>query len=232
MPPTLAAYGAANTPDNLNCQVGPLDCSAVDLLVAVWGGGFGGTFEDSSLNSWLDSGLDRVQTGNGSADHIRVKYVFNPTVSAAQTFTVTSNNYQAPSLAILGFSGAGSFLLDGAAVSAQGSSGTSLLVGPKSPAGAGGLIVVGLVNEVGSVPSFDSGFSATVGASGGYTIGAAHLITGSSSPVSVNGSWTGSYGSAAILIAFKPAPPSGGVPLLRASRMGAGFLDLNGGFLA
>ena len=204
--------------------------AAPDFIAVVMVGGFTITFSDSETNSWSDCGAGYVQVGDSSKNvGVRILTCKNPVLSASHVFT-GSSGYQGPRFTVYGLKGTASSPI-GLYGTKQLTAGTTITANSLEPADDGSFLIFGVASNGAAPDSFDSGFT-EVGASGaGAGVASGYLLQGAKSAVAPTATWLTSQTGSAILLAVKPAPATGGVPLLAAARMGAGLLDLNGGFV-
>lgn len=203
----LRAFGEGST-TNAGFTSAPQDMTGAGLLVAGihwYTGGGAATISDSLGNTW--TALTQRESSNGRT--VRLFYAVNPTVSAAQTFTVTSGGGTYPSLTVLAFAGQAASPFDAESGFTNGAAVTSIQPGAITPVEDNELLVtIFSASDVGAL-AVDGGFTIAAEvpyAAGLHQLGAAaykiQTLAGAENPT---WSWTNAIPAAAAMAAFKAA---------------------------
>lgn len=202
----LINHVAAGSTDTNNVTTASINCTGANFLVACCtsASAHAGTISDSQSNTWTS--LTRTVSGN--ATDIQLFYVFNASVSASHTFTISSTG-GFPCIEVMAWSGIQTtpnpFDVQNTNSSA---SATSLTPGSITPSVNNELIVVGLaVDTATSATSIDSNFTITdtVTLVGGQHFGGsiAYLLQGTAAAVNPTWSWTTAALPEAAIASFK-----------------------------
>jgi len=197
------------------CTTGSANMTGVNLLVACvgWGGTGTPAISDTSSNSYTG----RTSQADTFGVSVKCYDAQGATVTSSMTFTVTTTGSQAPSLIVMGFSGAlTSSGFDQTNGSSPGSGVTSVQPGSITPSVNGEVLIDAqtLTDGAQASISIDSGFSTpeTVSFSGGnhYGVSMAYFIQSTAAAINPTESWTTSANAANRQYSYKPASTPAG----------------------